>query len=127
MATTVMDEFKGFREKLEARKAELLPELEEIDRVLGAMDPPKKTRRRPRSSGSTPTGPGRSEEFVKIVTSSPGITVADAAKQMDMDGPNYLYRIARDLVNNGALRKEGPAFFPTEATAAVAESETVAA
>lgn len=109
MASDLKSRIGGIQSDLEKRRGELLSELEEVEKIMKALGGLGKTSRRTRTSGKV----NRRQEFIDIVGKNPGITVAEAAKQMDMDGPNYLYRVAGQLAKSGSLRKDGSGFYPT--------------
>lgn len=58
--------------------------------------PPRRRRR----------GGNRAEQFVKLVSENPGITVSEVARQMGIK-PNYLYRISKEVVDKGEVVKDG--------------------
>lgn len=93
----------------EARLEELRPAVEEaseIEDALKAMGQNSTTRPSRRRNGTRRRRRegGRRAEFLQIIRDNPGITVGDAAKQMKI-GPNYLYRVASDLVKDKAVKK----------------------
>lgn len=55
----------------------------------------------------------RPEQFLAVLAEAgtEGIKIADAARQMGMSGPNYLYRIAPELVEAGQVRKVEDRYF----------------
>lgn len=53
---------------------------------------------------------GRPLALFKIVQEHPGIKIADAAKMMGLDQPNYAYRVKNGLEKAGLIRKEGDGF-----------------
>src|SRR3954447_1205169 len=66
-------------------------------------------RRRPTAS------PGqRAEQLLALVRQRPGITVADAGKELDVDATG-LYRVVKRLEERGELRKEGRKLEPAGA------------
>ena len=60
------------------------------------------------SSGAKKRGrkPQRANEAVKLIKASPGITIAELAKQMKI-APNYLYRVLPRLQEEGTLERDG--------------------
>ncbi len=60
-----------------------------------------------RSNGQRGRTAHRAQEFLAVVKAAgdEGVTVADAAKAMDM-GPNYLYRLAPEMVDAGNISKQ---------------------
>lgn len=111
------------RASFEKRRNELEPLVEEfnrIDRILSVWEssegerPSKgKARRTSATAGTRAKRGSRSNEFVSVVGSNPGITVADAAKEMNVN-PNYLYRLAADLLKSGKVRKDGSSYHPVQ-------------
>ena len=55
---------------------------------------------------------GRAGQFLALVKEKPGITVAEAAKELGIES-NYLYRVAGKLDDEGAVKKEGHGYVPT--------------
>ncbi|MDB5280846.1 MAG: hypothetical protein JWR61_5801 [Ferruginibacter sp.] len=78
-----------------------------------ASGAPVKARRTRSASGDRAPRGSRSDEFLAIVQSAgeDGITVSDAATQMDGINDNYLYRLAKKLVDDGVLRKEEKRYY----------------
>ena len=110
------------RSLLEQRRKELHEELRQVESALSGLG--NATRRGPgRPAGST-NSPGRktrrkrrggtrADQAVKIINSSPdGIGVAEVAKQMKLNAPNYLYRVLPDLEAEGKIRKQGSTYYP---------------
>lgn len=104
----------------EARLAELQPlmaEASELEKALAGVRsnvdlnstptaaPKAKTKRNNGSANRAPRGSVK-EQFLALIEAEPGIKVADAAKRMEK-GPNYLYKLAGDLVKSGTLAKDG--------------------
>jgi len=56
--------------------------------------------------------PTRKEQLAELVAKQPGITVAQAAKQLKMPKPNALYVVARDLTKSRNVRKQGAGYYP---------------
>jgi DNA-binding IscR family transcriptional regulator len=50
---------------------------------------------------------------VKIVTSNPGVSASEIAKQLKIK-PNYLYRVMGDLQKEGRVRKRGRGYHPAK-------------
>lgn len=98
--TEVTDEEKTFEEQIAPKRAERDELRALLDRVKGTSKTRKSGRRR---------GGGRQAEFVKIVANHPGISVSEAAREMDV-APNYLYRVAADAIEAGKVRKDGREF-----------------
>ena len=116
------------QEKFSKRLSELQPavaEAQELERVLAAMGG-KAARKR----GTSATAPARKragrgdrpEQFLKLVTENPGITVAQAAKKLDM-GSNYLYRLAREQAEQRKVRKIDSGYHPIPADDSQAQAE----
>lgn len=108
---------------------ELKKALAIVERVSPPNEVPAPTRRTSTSRRSSPrrgsgrTSPkkgaaatSRAEQFVGLVAAEPGITVAQAAKKMGMDKANALYTVARKLVTDGVLVKDGTGFRPSPST-----------
>ncbi len=100
---------------------------ERLERALAELGG-KVTKRspgRPRGSsnakpaGSTSTSPRRrkrrggtrADQAVNLITSAPGISASDVAKQMKIK-PNYLYRVLGDLEKEGRVKKDGRQYYP---------------
>lgn len=66
---------------------------------------------RSRGRGGSSSGKNRKDEFVRIVTENPGISVADVAAKMNT-GANYLYRVRDNAEKEGLIYKEGQQHFP---------------
>jgi DNA invertase Pin-like site-specific DNA recombinase len=125
--TDVLDEF---RDRLRARREELLEELREIEQHLGIGGKSRGGRRpgRPRGSGSKSASAGsrsggatrrrrrrkggtRADQAVKLVEGNPGVSAAEIAKQMKIK-PNYLYRVLGELEKEGRVTKKGREYHP---------------
>jgi transposase-like protein len=104
-------------EDLRRRRDELRPLAEELKRIEAAIDAlerlggttasapaaaPVTGRRRGRPRKGEPN---RADQFLALVQNG-GTSVSAAAKELGI-GPNYLYRIAGTLENEGTIRKEG--------------------
>ena len=63
------------------------------------------TRRRRRRGGT------RADQAVKLVSTKPGISASEIAKEMKIK-PNYLYRVLHELEKHGKVRKDGRAYHP---------------
>lgn len=107
------------REMLEKRLAELQPmvtEAKEISETLDAMNgnptptaAPRARRTRSGNGGSgSSAGTGeRYEQFLQVIRdNADGIKVADAAKEMGLKNPNYLYRLRDKAVDEGLIKQE---------------------
>jgi transposase-like protein len=122
--TNVLDEA---RELVQKRLADLDEERTRLERALAELGGGKATRRapgRPRGSKSSSTastatprrrrkrrGGTRADQAVNLITSEPGISASDVAKQMKIK-PNYLYRVLGDLEKEGRVKKQGRQYFP---------------
>jgi sugar-specific transcriptional regulator TrmB len=117
--TNVLDEA---RELVQKRLADLDEERKRLERALAELG--GKARRapgRPRGSKSSPSGAPRrrrkrrggtrADQAVNLITSEPGISASDVAKQMKIK-PNYLYRVLGDLEKEGRVKKQGRQYFP---------------
>lgn len=105
---------------LESRLAELRPLVDEFHSVERTLLNIREEfahgqiHHRPKAKSPTPRKRhrpmvNRSNQFEELVTNEPGITVAQAAKRLDIQ-PNYLYRIAKQLVDEGKLIKKDRAY-----------------
>jgi len=99
------------RQVLVDRMDELRPTVDEfhqLEETLAKFPGTSKPKRRRKAEGIT-----RPDEFVKLVERSPGIGVTEAAAKMGIQ-PNYLYRVAKDLTDEGRIVKRDTAYFPPE-------------
>ena len=120
---SVIDELKGFEERVARRLEELRPlvdeyrQLEEVAQRLGVSSggtndtsvPSQRRARQPtRNSGSSrrERTSGRRDQLLAVVKARPGITVREAGSELGVD-PTSLYRIVRRLERDGALEKRG--------------------
>jgi sugar-specific transcriptional regulator TrmB len=118
--TNVLDEA---RELVQKRLADLDEERKRLERALAELG--GKARRAPgRPRGSKASSPSaapkrrrkrrggtRADQAVNLITSEPGISASDVAKQMKIK-PNYLYRVLGDLEKEGRVKKQGRQYFP---------------
>jgi hypothetical protein len=119
MSNLTLDKAKDqFIKALQERRDELMSEANEIDRELSELGGTTKRSSRKRSR----KGENRAEQFTKLVTDRPGLTVASAAHDMGIE-PNYLYRVAKDLVDKGEVSKRGRKYFPISGEVAPAQDE----
>lgn len=102
-----VDEFNEINNALRAVKGQ--------SNATGSIGSGTGRRGRPRGTGS------RAQEFLHLVQKHPGITIAEAGAKMDV-APNYLYRVANGLVDDGKLTKDGSGFHE----AAVADAPAAA-
>jgi DNA-binding IclR family transcriptional regulator len=65
------------------------------------VDVPKAAKRAPRGQ--------RREQFLAVVTDSPGIKASEVAKQLGIS-PNQAYALARGLQKDRAIRKSGKGY-----------------
>lgn len=108
------------RAKFQARLDELAPaiqEAREIEDILSALS--GEAPRRRGSSATRVSRGSRPQEFLSLVKESPGITISEAAGKMQSQ-PNYLYRIAGDLVKEGTIIKQDKGFHPVPSAPAEA-------
>jgi hypothetical protein len=108
----------GTREQLAAAMEELRPAHDEflkLERIVANYDliasgEPIRGRR---TSGDRANRGTRPQEFLALVKASgdKGITVAEASDQMEGMNPNYLYRLAKDMVTDGQIRKVEKRYF----------------
>jgi len=126
--TNVLDEA---RDLLLKRLGDLDEERQRLERALaelgGKAPAGRRSPGRPRGSKSAaaPTAAGgapkkrrrkrrggtRADQAVNLITSEPGISASDVAKQMKIK-PNYLYRVLGDLEKEGRVKKDGRKYFP---------------
>jgi len=78
-----------------------------IKRVKKAASPAKKTRKKR-------TGPTQSQKFLDAVAMTPGQTVAQISKQINVPATN-LYAIANQLVKGKRVKKTGTKYSPVAA------------
>lgn len=108
----------GTREQLAEKLEELRPAHDEflkLERIVANYDliasgEPIRGRR---TSGDRAGRGSRPQEFLALVKASgdKGITVAEASDQMDGMNPNYLYRLAKDMVTDGQVTKKDKRYF----------------
>jgi hypothetical protein len=114
-----------FTSDAETRLAELEPMVREAEEIRAALD-------RVKGNGSAPSprsqqgqqqgqrsrrrgrrgGVDRGKEFVDLVKQNPGITVTEAAKQMKLNAPNYLYRLIPRLEEEKLVQKKDGGYHP---------------
>src|SRR4051794_27380921 len=100
---------------LRRRRDELRPLVDELQRIEAAIDALEQAATDDRPSAAPTPGrrrgrprkgqPNRADQFLELVRSG-GTTVAVAARELGI-GPNYLYRVAGTLENEGTIRKQG--------------------
>lgn len=117
MALDVIAEAKA---KIEQRLKELTGEREEAHCALLGLEtatnkrspappipsPPKKRRKKRARRGQ------RRQQFIEAVREKPGIAVAEIAKKIGI-APSPLYALARQLVKDGEIKKDGAGYRPT--------------
>lgn len=101
------------RTKMESELEELRPQHEaflRLEQILSNFDTitSGKPARKSGTSGTRAPRGSRSAEFLAIVKASgdQGVRVADAAEQMEGINPNYLYRIGKELMEEGLVRRD---------------------
>lgn len=116
MALDVIAEAKA---KIEQRLKELSGEREVAHRALLGLE----TATNKRSPAPPIPGPSkkrgkkrarrgqRREQFIETVREKPGITVAEIAKKIGI-APSPLYALARQLVKDGEIKKDGTGYGP---------------
>lgn len=135
------DLVKDTLREMDARVKELAPMVQEYERLIAAIEALRGTSSSPapkdlmaRTSGSTGRsqgrrgrprgrgagGPTRAQQLLSAVQEQPGITVTEAAKKIGMGEPTGLYQVAKQLTENGQLRKDGSGYHPARASAASA-------
>lgn len=70
-----------------------------------ATDATPRRRGRPRGSGP------RARAALELVTSNPGLTIAEIAERMGIKR-NYLYRVLDRLADDGLVSKDGSGWYP---------------
>ena len=111
------------RAEIDNRLKELRPlhdEYLQLERAKAALDGLEPTTRRgpgrPRGSSTSPRrrrrrgGASRGDQALELVRQNPGITVSELAKMMNVNPPNYLYRVMANLQSDGAVKKEGKGY-----------------
>lgn len=114
------------RTEFRTRLTELRPmvdEHNEIERLLNVLDGKDGAQRLGRpamESGATQrsSNGNRKGEFLKVVEDNPGISTSEAAKIMGLDKPNYLFRLKRQLVDDGKMVDSGRKLYVTDAVPA---------
>lgn len=121
--TNVLDEA---RQLVQNRLAELDEERRRLERALAELGgkAAKRAPGRPRGGSRKAAGSGsptprrrkrrggtRADQAVNLITSEPGISASDVAKQMKIK-PNYLYRVLGDLEKEGRVKKDGRQYYP---------------
>jgi len=115
------------RAEIDNRLKELRPLHEEFLRLerakaaLDGLDAPRRGPGRPRgASGSTGTrrrrrrsGGTRGDQALQLVRQNPGATVSELAGMMNIDPPNYLYRVMATLQADGSVKKQGKGYVAT--------------
>jgi hypothetical protein len=110
------------RTEIENRLKELRPlheeylKLERAKAALDGLDGPRRgrprgstgTRRRRRRGAST-----RGDEALSLVRQNPGVSVSELARMMNINPPNYLYRVMANLQSDGAVKKQGKGYVAT--------------
>jgi hypothetical protein len=114
------------RAEIDERLKELRPlheeflKLERAKAALDGVDGPRRgrprasaassggTRRRRRRRGGT-----RGDEALALIRQNPGATVSELAGMMNIDPPNYLYRVMANLQSDGAVKKQGKGYVAT--------------
>jgi transposase-like protein len=103
---------------LRRRRDELRPLVTELERIEAAID----ALERASATGNSTTAataprrrrfrrgdPNRTDQFLALVREG-GTSISAAAQELGI-GPNYLYRIANTLQDEGTIRKEGREYF----------------
>lgn len=102
------------RDLLKSRLTEVSDEQRRLERAIESLNggsAPARSRKRGRGRParrvtSRRKGGTRSDQALKLIEKSPGISASDIAKAMDIK-PNYLYRVLGDLEKQGKVRKKG--------------------
>jgi hypothetical protein len=115
------------RQEIDNRLKELRPLYEEYltlqkaQQALAGMEQPRRRGPgRPRGSGAASSNGRRrrrrrsggswADRALATVRQNPGISVSELGDQLGMKQKNYLYRVMNNLVEDGAVRKEGRGF-----------------
>jgi hypothetical protein len=71
--------------------------------------------RTPKAAAPKPASPSPDarDKVIASVASSPGVTVAEVAKGLGVE-PTSLYRVVREMTDDGTLKKRGRQLFPPE-------------
>lgn len=123
MASEIIEKTKAPLLKRAEELRPMVDEYNEIQNVLAALGDSAPSPRARATASAKPSGNGarrprprsggRKDEVVKLVTSKPGLTIPEMAKQMGIKD-NYLYRVTSGLVAEGVLRKDGQGFVPAK-------------
>jgi hypothetical protein len=111
--------------ELETKRDELAPVVEAFNTIEGMIARLIEARDgKPVKNSDRADRGARPDQFLAVVAEAgdKGIKIADAARAMGMSGPNYLYRIAPELVAEGKVRKDGDKYFSVTPDKAPAES-----
>jgi hypothetical protein len=115
------------RAEIDNRLKELRPLHEEFLRLerakaaLDGLDTPRRGPGRPRGSSSSGgtrrrrrrSGGTRGDQALQLVRQNPGATVSELARMMNVDPPNYLYRVMTTLQQDGSVKKQGKGYVAT--------------
>jgi hypothetical protein len=115
------------RAEIDNRLKELRPLHEEFLRLerakaaLDGLDTPRRGPGRPRGSSSSGgtrrrrrrSGGTRGDQALQLVRQNPGATVSELARMMNIDPPNYLYRVMTTLQQDGSVKKQGKGYVAT--------------
>jgi len=78
-----------------------------------------------RSQRGRPSGGGnRAQQAVEHITKQPGITASELAAAMGI-GPNYLYRVLPQLVQDAKINKQGRGYHPAGVIGEPARAESL--
>ena len=103
------------RALLEQRRDELQTELRQIESAISGLGGSKRGPGRPRGSGGGRRrgrrGGTRADEAVRIIGENPGIGVSELGKKMNLNAPNYLYRVLPDLERDKRIKKKGKGYY----------------
>jgi hypothetical protein len=109
--------------KIEGRLRELTEEHHQVHRALQGLEvatsgqpsaPPIPSPRKRRRKRARPGQ--RRQQFIEAVRKAPEITIAQIAKQID-SAPNPLYALARQLLKDGEIEKDGSGYRIAKETA----------
>jgi hypothetical protein len=127
---TVLEDLEAIEQRLTARIRELRPMLEEyreleaaarrlgidVDAIKPASRSSSRTTRRrrakPARTRSRSTGRvQRRDQVLALINERPGISVSGIGRELGVD-PTGLYRVVRQLQEEGAVKKDGLALQP---------------
>jgi hypothetical protein len=103
------------RTLLERRLRELDDERKQVEAALAGLGKSaRRGRGRPRGPAAQRRrrGSTRADQAVKIISQNPGIRVSELGRKMQLNHPNYLYRVLPDLEKDGRIKRKGRGYHP---------------